>query len=46
MSHIVVGKGGIFWKEGVDSGSVTLYKTGLYSGRGGGAGGRLWEGRI
>ena len=34
--------GGIFWKEEVDSGSVTLYKTRyILGGRG-----RLWECRI
>ena len=37
-SQKVVEKLGIFWKEEVDSGSVTLYKTGyILGGRG-----RLW----
>ena len=44
MSHIVVKKGGIFWKGGVDSGSVVVC-----SGKEGellGGGGRLWEGWL
>ena len=41
-SHIVVEKGGIFWKEGVDNGSVAyscqtrgylFWEGGVYSGR-------------
>ena len=40
--HIVVEKGGIFWKDGVDSGSRTCYKRGyILEGRSG-----LWKCRI